>query len=372
MLIALLAAAIAATPAPTPSPTPTPAPSPAVVFHGVLSGTIVDTSGVNATGALDSPNGHDQTVRSNVSNAFVMVQKDSGTFQFGLQGGAYSIPVVGVAGNKTIQTGANTDLFGPLPLAYAEYAPSGDFNVSAGILATLTGQESTFTYEDWNIQRGAVWNVENAVSRGFRAAFTSGKAVLTLGADDGFYSGKYGAEEGSLTYAPDSNDSWLFVFLDPNPRTPGNPTTSIANKELVNFVVSHTAGKLQLAPYVLYARSPEELNLGYLGPESAFGAAVLANETWSSRFSTALRLETLHDSSAPDDTSENADLIGYGPGCGINTVTVTPDWQFGHGAFARVDLSEAHVSGSSPGLAFGSNGDEHDQFRTMLEVGVQF
>src|SRR5579863_3494959 len=356
---------------PGPSPTPTATPSPAVALHAVLSATEVTTSGVNATGSFDTPTGADVSDRFNVSNAFVMLSKTQGTLQFGLQRIAYSIPVFGIAGNKTIQASANTDLFGPVLLAYAEYAPNSNFNVSACVLATLTGQESTFTYEDWNIQRGAVWNVENAVSRGFRAAFTDGKAVVTLGADDGFYSGKYGAAEASLTYAPDSNDSWLFVLLDPNSRTPGNVTSSIANKTLYNLVLSHTAGKLQLAPYVLYAQSPSAPSLGYTSSEHALGAAVLANLAISKTFSTALRLETLHDGSQPGDASLNADLIGYGAGCGINTVTLTPAWQLGHGAFFRFDFSHAHVSGSAPGLAFGTGGDGHDQDRVMVELGVQ-
>src|SRR4029077_3901743 len=127
-------------------------------------------------------------------------------------------------------------------LAYVEYVPTSSFNVSAGVLATLTGAESTFTYLNWNIQRGSVGNVENAVSRGVRASFSSGKITATLGANDGFYSGHFGAAEGALTYAPDSTDSLLFVALIPNSRTPGNVTASVANKELLNLVYTRTRG----------------------------------------------------------------------------------------------------------------------------------
>ena len=359
------------TPAATTSPSPAPSPlaSP-VIVHAVLSESLALTSGVNATGSFDSGNGHDRATRANVSNAFVLLSKPQGTFQFALQGGAYSIPVVGVGGNKTIQSGANTDLFGPLPLAYVEYAPTSSFNVSAGVLATLTGAESTYTYLNWNIQRGSVWNVENAVSRGFRAAFTSGKITATLGADDGFYSGRYGAAEGSLTFAPDASDSILFVALIPNSRTPGNPTAAVANKELLNLVYTRTRGNLQLAPYVLYARSPAAAGLGYAGPESAFGGALLANWTIGSHFTTAIRFETLHNSSSIGDTSANADLVGYGPGSGVNTYTLTPGWSNGH-TFARMDISTVRVTSPAAGLAFGDRGMQRDQFRTMLEIGVQ-
>jgi hypothetical protein len=353
----------------SPSPTPSPVASP-VILHAVLSESLALTSGVNATGSFDSGNGHDRATRSNVSNAFVLLSKTQGTFQFALQGGAYSIPVVGVGGNKTIQSNANTDLYGPLPLAYVEYVPTGNFNVGAGVLATLTGAESTYTYLDWNIQRGSVWNVENAVSRGFRASFSSGKLTTTLGANDGFYSGRFGAAEGSLTFAPDASDSILFVALVPNSRTPGNPTASVANKELLNLVFTHTRGNLQIAPYILYARSPAATSLGYNGPESAFGGAFLANWTVSSHFTTAFRYETLHNSSTINDTSANADLVGYGPGSGVNTYTITPGWSNGH-AFARMDLSSVRVTSPTAGLAFGDHGTQRNQFRTMFEIGAQ-
>lgn len=352
----------------TPSPSPTPSP---IAIHAVFSATEAYTNGVNAVGSLDTPTGADRTSRFNISNAFAIVTKTSGTLQFALQAGAYSFPTLGVAGNKTIQSGANTDLFGPVPLAYLEYVPSSSFNLSAGVLASLTGAESSFTYQNWNIQRGATWNVENVVERGIRANWTQGKTTLVLGANDGYYSGKYGAAEAAITYALDPSDSLLAVWLDPNPRTPGNPTTSIANKELLNFVFTSTHGALQLAPYILYARSPASTALGYAESESAFGAAVLANESWSDKFSTALRWESLHDGSSQTATSINADLIGYGPGSGITTWTLTPDWKLGGGAFFRIDLSQAHVTGAAPGLAFDPSGNASNQSRVVLELGTQ-
>lgn len=351
-----------ATPAPTPSP---------IALHAVFAATESYTSGVNAIGSFDTPTGHDVSSRFNVSDAFAILTKTSGTLQYALQAGAYSIPTIGVAGNKTIQTGANTDLFGPVPLAYLEYVPSGNFNVSAGVLATLIGAESTFTYQNWNIQRGAVWNVENAVSRGIRANWTQGKTTLTLGANDGYYSGNFGAGEAAITYNPDPSESLLAVWLDPNSRTPGNKTTSIANKELLNLVYTRTQGKLQLAPYVLWARSPSSQALGFANSESAFGGAVLANLSWCSRFSTALRWETLHDSSSQTDASANADLIGYGPGSGITSWTLTPAWHFGGGTFFRIDFSQAHVTGAAPGLAFDPSGNGSNQSRVVLELGTQ-
>ena len=364
----LFAAKVSADPSPAPSPLPSP--TPAVALHAVLSTTLISTSGINATGSFDSATGNDRATRSNVSNAFAIISKSTGTWQYALQGGAYSIPVVGFAGNKTIQSGANTDLYGPLPLAYLEYAPRSSFNVSAGVLATLIGAESTFTYQNWNIQRGAVWNVENAVSRGVRAMWTAGKLSTTFGANDGFYSGRYGAAEASLTFAPDPNDSLVFVWLDPNSRTPPNSTASVANKELLNVVFTRSLHDLQISPYILEVHSPSASALGYTTAENAFGAAILAELTLHGGYSAALRWETLHNSSATMATSANADLVGFGPGSGIVTWTLTPTWRAGI-TFARLEFSHAHVTGSAPGLAFGSDGNARDQDRVAAEIGIQ-
>ena len=120
------ASALADTAAPAPSPTPAP-----VTLHGVFAAAEAYTSGVNALGSFDTPTGADLNGRFDVSDAFAILTKTSGTLQYALQAGAYSIPTIGVAGNKTIQTGTNTDLFGPVPLAFVEYVPSGTFNISA-------------------------------------------------------------------------------------------------------------------------------------------------------------------------------------------------------------------------------------------------
>jgi hypothetical protein len=84
-----------------------------------------------------------------------------------------------------------------------------------------------------------------------------------------------------------------------------------------------------------------------------------------------LRYETLHNASTVNDTSKNADLIGYGPGSGVNTWTITPDWHSGT-TFARVDFSKVRVTSAAPGLAFGTGGTSPDQTRVVLELGVQY
>src|ERR1039457_3546873 len=70
-----------------------------------------------------------------------------------------------------------------------------------GALPTLMGAESTFTFENMNIERGLLWNQENAVNRGIQVNQTMGKFTASLSWNVGFYSNRYSWLSGSLTYA---------------------------------------------------------------------------------------------------------------------------------------------------------------------------
>lgn len=208
------------------------------------------TSEVNATGNLANGGGADQPNRFNVSSAFLTITRNTGFFRYGASAGVYSIPVVGLSGNKTFQAGANVNTYGPLPSAYIGLNPNDHVSLIAGYLATLIGQEYTYTYQNSNIQRGLVWNMETAVSRGARITLTGGKFTGALEVNDGFFSGHYLGVEGSFTMAPDSNHSLQFVFVIPNSQAPGNWTAAIANKRLYNLMYTATSGRWTFAPYI--------------------------------------------------------------------------------------------------------------------------
>jgi hypothetical protein len=73
---------------------------------------------VNARGNLANGGGADQPTRFNVSSAFLTIARNTGFFRYGGSADVYSIPVVGLSGNKTFQAGANVNTYGPLPSAY--------------------------------------------------------------------------------------------------------------------------------------------------------------------------------------------------------------------------------------------------------------
>ncbi|MBV8671470.1 MAG: outer membrane beta-barrel protein [Candidatus Eremiobacteraeota bacterium] len=371
--------AAAATPAPAASASPSPSPMPTstslalgpLSVDGVFSAFSLFTSGVNATGALDTPTGIDVNNRTDISNAFLIVNKESGTFRYGFAAGAYNIPVVGFALNKTTQDGANTSLYGALPSVYVEFAPNNSFNLQAGKLATMTGQESTYTYEDINIQRGIIWNMEPAVSRGVRGTLTGSKFNGALEVNDGFYSGNRIGFEGQITNTPSASTTFEIVFMVPNASAPPNATASIANKQLLDPMLTYTTGKWTFSPYLLWVNSPKSAALGYINDEHAFGAVFMSTYALSSMWSLPLRVEYGRNGSSQSDTSANANLLGYGPGSGAWTYTLTPTYRRGI-FFARAEASDVNVQGFTPGLAFSPSGMQTNQFRSGLEAGVQF
>ncbi len=356
---------------PVPPPTPSPPPAPTVTVSGVFSGFTFSSNNPNATGALDTPSGADLSSRAQLSNALLTVARTTGTFRFSLIAGAYAFPVVGQAINPTFQQFANTNLYGYLPNAYVQYVPNANWTISAGILPTLLGQENAFTFQDVNIQRGLLWNMEPVVSRGVRVAYTGLKVNAALEYNDGYYSRNHGALEGSLGWNPSATSSLQFVFILPDPNTPSNPTAAVANKREYDLMYTQQIGKLQLLPYALWAQSPAGAAAGFVKNETAFGGALIANYAFNGAFSLGGRFEALGNNSAFTDFSGNSDFLGYGPGSSATTLTLTPAYKSAH-LFARGEWSHVTVNGVLAGFGFGPGGTRTNQTRAGLELGAQF
>lgn len=370
VLAAIVAASPSSSPTPSPAPTATPTPTPPWSLHGAFSGYTVHTNNVNPTGALDTPTGIDLTDRTDVSNALLTLSKSTTQLQGSVTVGAYAFPVVGEAINPTTQQSANSYLYGFVPAYELAYVPNGNVTVSAGQLATLLGQENGFTFQNYNIQRGIVWNAEPVFSRGVRVAYANGKISGDLEYNDGYYSGNKGrAVEGLAGWAPTSNTDLSFAFIIPGANTPPNVTAAIANKREYDFMLTQTFGKLQLEPYVLFIQSPSSGALGYTDSATALGGVLLAQYAWNSAYSVSGRFESFANHSASSDTSANADLVGYGPGSRATTWTITPAYHLGP-FFVRAEYSLVNVSNATVG--FGPTGTLTNQSRYLLEMGAQF
>lgn len=365
-------AAVAASPSPTPSPTPVPTSTPLYTFDGAFSEYTARTNNANAAGALDTASGADLANRTDISNALLVFAKAGGNVRFGATLGAYAFPVVGQALNPTArQGGANTELFGAVPLFNVAYVPNSRWAITAGSLATLLGQENGFTYQNINIQRGLAWNAEPIISRGVRAIFTQGKFTGDLEFNDGYYSSSHRALEGLFGWQADPNTQVQFAWIVPNSTTPGNLTTGIANKNEYDLMLTQQFGKLQLLPYALWINSPSAVSLGYTKSESALALALLANYALSPTWSIGGRAELFRNNSGSTDSSLNADFLGYGPGSSATSWTITPMYK-SNLFFVRAEFSSVIGSNVTPGFAFGANGAAANQTRVILESGLQF
>ncbi len=231
-------------------------------------------------------------------------------------------------------------------------------SVAVGKFAALLGQESPFTYQNLNVQRGIAWSMEPTISRGLQAAYTTGPWTVTLQENDGYYSGFGRAVEGLIGWGPSGNTNLQFAFIIPGANTGPNTTTAVANKAEYDLMYTRQIGRLQLLPYVLYVNSPASPRLSYTRAEHATAAVLLTAWTFSAQCSLPVRYEYVANGGSSGDTSANADLVGFGPGSHAQSITLTPTYRFTNGAMVRLEFSS--VSTSSQPV----------QYRAGFEIGV--
>jgi len=335
----------------------------------------------------NNPVVHGDEGHVDISNAQIFIQKTTGWFQFYLQGGAYNVPILGVQFAKTGPT--TTGLFGPFPVGYAKLV-KGNFNIEIGALPTLVGDEYTFTFENMNIERGLLWNQEQAVSRGIQLNETYKKLTLAFSWNDNFYSDRYTTLSGSLAYAINAANTVTFVgagnagntYVRIGPANSFGVTPAYQNNEQVyNLIYTYTKGPLIISPYYQYTvvKSDSAYSAFLLSPTGAHtnGGAVLVNYAFKHGFSLAARPEYIKSSGSV--ATHEANLLTYGPGTGAFAFTVTPTW-VKDAFFLRGDLAVVHLTNFVTGDAgFGIGlpgipltGSNTNQFRGAIEAGFMF
>jgi hypothetical protein len=329
-----------------------------IAVNGVLSGM--------ALGQNNHVPG-DNTSQFAISNGQVFIQKTDGWFQFYLQAGAYNIPVLGAPFVSTQK--AITDLYSPLPVAFAKFQAGKNTSILIGELPTLIGAEYTFSFENVNVERGLVWNQENAVNRGIQINQTMGKLTASLSWNDGFYSNRYTWLTGSLTYA---NGPHSLAFVGGGNYSHTGYETFVTpvqnNSSIYNVIYTYTKGAWIIQPYFQYTDVPTDVKIGIVKGASTTGGAILLSRAFSHGFSLAGRWEYITSSGS---AAQDAVNLMYGAGSSGTSFTATPTFQAG-GFFVRADLAWVHVSGYTPGDVFGSAGMSDNQFRTMAEMGFVF
>jgi hypothetical protein len=142
----------------------------------------------------------DDKAQATLSNGQIFIQKADGKLQYYIQAGAYTMPTLSVP-FVNAQTVVN-NFYGPVPVAFLKLQAGATTQFEIGSLPTLMGAESTFTYQNFNIERGIVWNQENAINRGIQINQTVGKHLSgAISWNDGYYSNRYSWLSGSVTYS---------------------------------------------------------------------------------------------------------------------------------------------------------------------------
>jgi hypothetical protein len=296
-----------------------------------------------------------------LSNAQIFVQKTDGWLQFYAQFGEYSLPTVGVPyARSSVATTAN---FGVVPVAYLKLQGQdswSEFSLEGGKLPTLIGDEYTFTFENMNVERGLLWNIEPAVSTGIQANWAHGPLTVSLSWNDGTYSKKWDSISGLIAYAVTGSDTVVFSAGG----NVGNPNFSFLNSGSVyDLIWTHTSGNWAISPYIQYNITPKVF---FAKGSSVFGGAILASYSFDDNWKLAGRVEYESETGTPGLAP---DILGYGAGSNAVSATLTPTYQWKQ-LFARLDVS--YVSLGSATVGFGALGTKSDQFRGVFETGVLF
>lgn len=305
----------------------------------------------------------DFDLRGDASNAELIVQKADGVIQYYLQVGGYSIPALGSAYvplNKAVNA-----VYGVLPAAYLKIAPTANFSIMAGNLPTLFGAEYTFTFENMNIERGLLWNQENAINRGAQVNYSQGPLSASLSWNNGFYSHSYTWLTGSLAYAINAANTLSVVgggnlgFAKSN-----NFATPLLlnNSQIYNVIYEYSAAPWIIEPYFQWTVVPHNPDIGVTKTTSSIGGAILASYGFTDNIFLAGRAEYIGSTGSTTDGSAN---LLYGPGSEAWSATVTPTYQYKQ-FFARAEGSFVQAMSYTSGAVFGKLGDHPAQVRGAL------
>ena len=366
------ASAAPADPAPLPMPSMS-GPLATAIPHEIAVGR--ETSGkLEVTGIMSgmgwTEGNHiagDSSTHWDVSNAQIFIQKTTGWWQFYLQGGAYNLPALGTPFLSTGNT--VTNIYGPFPQGYLKLV-KGNFNVEVGALPTLIGAEYTFTFENMNIERGILWNQENAVNRGIQLNETYKKLTAAFSWNDGFYSNRYSWLSGSLTYALNASNTLAFVGMG-NAGAYNRQTASFTlatpllqnNSQIYNLLYTYSHGSWVINPYYQYTDVKANPSIGIPVGAHTNGGALLLTYNFKHGISMSVRPEYIK-------SAGEANLL-YGPRSGAFAFTLTPTY-VKDGFFIRGDFSLVDATKSTQGLVFGINGTKVNQPRGVIEAGFMF
>jgi hypothetical protein len=300
-----------------------------------------------------------------LDNAQIEIQKTDGWLQFYVQAGTYSFPTLGV---PYLKSSFNTAFsFGNVPVAYLKLQGEGDFadfSIQAGKMNTLIGDEYNFTFQNMNIERGLVWNTEQAFDRGVQVNYANGPLSVSLSWNDGLYTNNLNWMTGLISYALAPTDT---IAVAGGGNMGGHNGSNLNQGSMWNLIYTHTDGPLVISPYVQLIETPTTSI--FAKSTEVWSGAILASYSFDDNWKIGARAEYESESGKP--ATHQYDVLGYGVGSSAWSLTVTPTYQW-KAFFGRLDLSYVGLTDRTPGLGFANTGNGTDQFRVMFETGVVF
>ena len=311
----------------------------------------------------------DHETQATLSNGQIFIQKPDGKLQYYIQAGAYTMPTLSVPFVNAQNTVNN--FYGPVPVAFLKLPAGKTTSFQIGSLPTLMGAESTFTYQNFNIERGIVWNQENAINRGIQINQTLGKYLsASVSWNDGYYSNRYSWLSGSATFTKGPHSLVYDGMGNLGQTAYQTAATPVQNNSSMHVVIyTYTKGAWIVQPYFQYSNLPKNLKVGVPKSTSATGGALNVSYAFKCGFSLPVRWEYLTSSGSATDGSLN--LLGFGSGSAGTTFTATPTYQKG-GMYLRGDLAWVDALNSTKFDDFGPKGTDQSQFRGVLEFGFIF
>jgi len=164
-----------------------------------------------------------------------------------------------------------------------------------------------------NIERGLLWNQENAINRGVQINQTFNRYFsASLSYNDGFYSGRYNWLTGALNFSKGAHSVAFTAGGNLGSTNWTSLATPIQNNSMIfDLIYTYSKNGWVIQPYVQYTDVPTNLKAGIPQGASTWGGAVLASRTLKKGFSLAGRWEYI--SSSGNLASNSANLL-YGPG----------------------------------------------------------
>ena len=195
----------------------------------------------------------DDSKQATLSNGEVFIQKADGKVQYYIQAGVYTMPTLGASFMNAENTVNN--FYGPVPVAYLKLLAGKNTQFLIGSLPTLMGAESTFTYQNFNIERGIVWYQENAINKGIQVNQTLGKYLsASVSWNDGYYSNRYSWLSGSVTLTKGHSVLVYDGMGNLGQTAYQTMATPVANNSFMHAVIyTYTKGPWIISPYFQYS-----------------------------------------------------------------------------------------------------------------------